>query len=69
MTAIGAGHRGPDFYADMGAEELAAHKARDNGDLSPEMKQFDVDIEAIQNMSPVDRAAVAVMKWEALKNG
>jgi len=69
MTTIGTGQRGPDFYADMTPTELAAHQARDNGNLSAEMIAFDEQIEAIQAMSPVDKAAVAVMKWEALKNG
>jgi len=69
MTTVGAGHRGPEFYADMTPDELAAQQARDNGDLSPEMIKFDADIAAIEAMSPADKAAVAVIKWEALSNG
>jgi len=65
---IGVGVRGPGFYADMTATELAVHQARDNGDLSDDMIRFDEQIGQIEDMSPVERAAVAVMHFEELKN-
>lgn len=68
MSTVSTGRRGPEFYADMTADELAAHRARDNGDLSQDMVVFDEQIARIEAMSASDRAAVAVMHYEELKN-
>jgi len=65
---MGAGMRGPGFYADMTPTELTTHQARDNGDLSDDMIRFDEQIAVIEDMSPAERAAVAVMHFEELKN-
>lgn len=61
MTAISAGPRGPEFYQHMPPEELAAHQARDNGDLTPEMVEFDKAIDKLAGLSDDDKAALRAL--------
>ncbi len=62
-TGVGSGVRGPDFYALMSDEDVAAHAARNNGELSEEMVEFDGEIDELGDLSRAE--ARDLREWKA----
>ncbi len=66
-TGVGSGVRGPDFYAHMSDEDFAAHAARNNGELSDEMIEFDREIDELGGL---DRTkARELREWKVALDG